>query len=456
MFSGFDFNKTLSCSVRDLDVIEVELHATSWVSPNAGGTVSGREADKFDHYEIHSVYFAVDKSYLQNYGFISSIRANYTSAKLTPIVVTRPNVFDELTKNMIVNAVPITGQDVMDLVANRQSGSYSPPDKDYIMGVPYADWLYTEKQNIISEFNGLYSTPVYNRLAYYFENDQIPENFDMGDASYIVGFTSEELEAYFDFQINKGIDLGALCYDMQLNQNIDYTSKDMFDLKTYETNLTGIAKWWFNYFIDDDSYLKENFVTEIKKIQVIDNPSVYSNIPSSHKESVSKDLCINVCDLDAFSKFCKDEVTSDQVVVILRYGIADYRCTGIIDVWEVDGELGNKIVGYSIEKSAFMDVSVAQVAFTSECVTTVIPTASNVVDSYGDGLVFDVVGDLSVDLGDIGDGLSGWLADLFNQLFEKLKVALFIIACIVLIPVFFPIVRGVFRLVTKRKRKNKS
>ncbi|MBE6581279.1 MAG: hypothetical protein E7650_06675 [Ruminococcaceae bacterium] len=452
LFSGYDFNKTLTCSVRDHEVIEVELHATSWVSPNAGSTVEGGQADKYHHYEIHSVYFAIDKSYLQRYGFISAIRANYTQAKLTPIVVTRPGVFDALTKDMIQNATPVTKDtDVMDLVANYRYVWDTDTDTGHIEG----DWGYSET-NLAPWLDAPFQGDRYDRLAYLFENDQLPEDFDMGEASYMLGFTSEELEAYYDNQIDRGIDKNALYSDIQLKQNIDYSYKDMFDLRTYESNLSGFAKWWHDWFVDDDSYLKENFLTEISKIQVIENPKEYATISEDLKEHYSKNLCINVCDLENFSKFCKDEVTSDQVVVILRYGLADYRCTLIEDVWEAAN--GSETVGWSIEKSAFMDVSVAQITFTSKGVDTVIPVVSNTVDSFGDGLVFDVVGDLEVDLGDVGDGITNWITDLFNQLGEKLKIIVGIIALLVIIAVVLlvvvPAVKALFAANSNKRLRN--
>jgi len=452
LFSGYDFNKTLTCSVRDHEVIEVELHATSWVSPNAGSTVEGGQADKYHHYEIHSVYFAIDKSYLQRYGFISAIRANYTQAKLTPIVVTRPGVFDALTKDMIQNATPVTKDtDVMDLVANYRYVWDTDTCSCHIEG----DWGYSET-NLAPWLDAPFQGDRYDRLAYLFENDQLPEDFDMGEASYMLGFTSEELEAYYDNQIDRGIDKNALYSDIQLKQNIDYSYKDMFDLRTYESNLSGFAKWWHDWFVDDDSYLKENFLTEISKIQVIENPKEYATISEDLKEHYSKNLCINVCDLENFSKFCKDEVTSDQVVVILRYGLADYRCTLIEDVWEAAN--GSETVGWSIEKSAFMDVSVAQITFTSKGVDTVIPVVSNTVDSFGDGPVFNVVGALGVDPGDVGDGITNWITDLFNQLGEKLKIIVGIIALLVIIAVVLlvvvPAVKALFAANSNKRLRN--
>ena len=125
-------------------------------------------------------------------------------------------------------------------------------------------------------------------------------------------------------------------------------------------------------------------------------------------------------------------------------------------MWEAAN--GSEKVGWSIEKSAFMDVSVAQITFTSKGVDTVIPVVSNTVDSFGDGLVFDVVGDLEVDLGDVGDGITNWITDLFNQLGEKLKIIVGIIALLVIIAVVLlvvvPAVKALFAVNSNRRLRN--
>lgn len=446
IFNGYDFDKTLQCSVRDSKVIEVELHATTWVSPNAGTRVDGKQADEFDHYEIHSVYFAIDKQLLNDYGYISSIRANYDSIKLTPIVVTRPGVFDDTTKNAILNAEKITSKDdVMDLVAGQKSELYSPPDKDYIITKYWADWVYSEKPKVVNKLNEHKSTLAYYTLAYYFENEKIPEDFDLGDLSQMTAFSSEELEAYFNAKLNIfGVDPSALYSDYCQHLNIDYTHKDLFNLETYAMT-NGIPKksLWQMLFGDDDSYLEEDFMTEIKKIEVIENPALYSNMSDALYSEYSKKLVMNACDLEDFSEFCKEAAGKNQAVVLLRYAVADYRCTLLYDVYEAVSLYGWDTVGYSIEKSAMLNVSVAQIAFTSDKGTVVIPTVSNSVNSFGDGVIFDIVGDLGIGAKPEIDGpdWSKWWERIQEWLDSVKKVIALVLMVLVLVALVIVVIR---------------
>ena len=440
IFNGYNFDNTIQCSVRDSEVIEVELHATTWVSPNAGTRVDGKQADEFDHYEIHSVYFAIDKQLLNDYGYISSIRANYDSVKLTPIVVTRPGVFDDTTKNAILNAEEITSKtDVMDLVAGQKSGLYSPEDKDYIVTKYWADWVYSEKPKVVNKLNEYKNTLAYYILAYYFENEAIPEDFDLGDLSQMTAFTSEDLEQYFYNQLSVfGVDPAALYIDYQQHLNIDYTDKDLFNLQTYEMSYGKYKKNFWQWLTSDkNTYLEEDFMTDIKKIEVIKNPALYSSISDSFYEEFSKKLVINVCDLDAFSEFCKEAASKNQAVVILRYAVADYRCTLLYDVYEAVSFYGWDTVGYSIQKSAMLNVSIAQIGFTGDKGTVVIPTVSNSVNSFGDGIIFDIVGDLGIgstrapDFSDLWAQIRAWLKQV--KRYVMIAFAVLIIAAIILV-----------------------
>ncbi len=432
IFTGYDFDKSLNCEVRDGEVLPIKLYDTTWVSPNAGKTVDGNLSDEYDHYEIHSVYFKVKKSVLERYGYISSIRASYDSVKLTPIIVTREGVFDDVTRNMIQNGQKITEDtDVMDLVAGDKFIKEEIPLSG---GYHYADWIYTDKENIFDDYR---NALIYERLAYLIESNAIPEDFDLGDLSQMTAFTSEKLEKLYKDQVAKGIDASALYTEYRRNLDIDYTDKDLFNLETYEMSHGKYEpNFWQRLFGDKDVYLTEDFLKECKKIEVIENPVSYSVILQSEYAEYSKNLFINACDLDAFSKVCAEAAMNDEVVVILRYAIADYRCTLLQDVWEMDQVYIGPIVGYSIEKSAMLNVSIAHIAFTSKRGTVVIPTVSNTVNSFGDGIVYDIVGDLGV--GKTPSSLWQDILDALKGAIKKIVFLMLIIALIILAIFFLP------------------
>lgn len=415
IFSGYDSNSTLSCSVRDCEVIEVELHATSWISPNAGSTISGDNADMYDHYEVHSVYFTLDKSYLDTYEYISSFRAGYNAMKLTPIIVSREGKLTEATVNAIKNAenVGTTGTEVNELVAVKYALWMS-----LLIEQTYSEWYWSDVGLPIT------SGARYDRLAYYFENNDLPEDFDMEGVYSVLGFTSEELEDYYDKCIDKGIDPSALISESTGYKMIEYDYKNVYCFKTYTEDLSGIAKWWHDISTKDDTYLNDTFVTEMKRIEVITDPSQYSTEAKCAGKSNS--LFINECDLPAFASVCADAASNDQVVVVFRYGVSDYRSLPLYDVWELGALQGtwSDPVAIGIEKWAYTDVSVAQIGFTTAGVETIVPTVSNTVDSFGDGYVYEDPIDQNGILP--GDSNEDWWEELLAKIKEMMQVIMFV------------------------------
>ena len=76
VFKGFKHNDTLTCSTKELGALDVELHTTNWISPNAGIRVDGRTASIYDHYEINTVYFSIPKSSSALRSFLSTKRVS--------------------------------------------------------------------------------------------------------------------------------------------------------------------------------------------------------------------------------------------------------------------------------------------------------------------------------------------------------------------------------------------
>lgn len=449
-FSGYESLGTLTCSVRDAEVIGVKLHDTTWVSPNAGHTFSGKEVDKYDHYEVHSVYFAIDRTLYDQYDYLSSIKASYEARKLTPIVVTRPGKLSSETVDAIQTGKNVSSSetDIDDLAAIRNYASL-----DILYEV---DWWYSET-NI--NFGNYEAGNRYDQLVYLFENDKLPEDFNFNGVNSMLGFTSNALRNRYYELVGKGFHHSLLYSETSGPKEINYRSSDMFHLKKYEQNLSGIAKWWDDLFTKNDSYLYDDFNIDGKVIEVIRDPSAYANINSNSYKQYGDQLYINECDMKAFTDFCKTAAESDQVVVILRYAVSDYRCVPVYDVAEFTGSLwglgldDQKAV--SIEKSAYFNVSVAQIGFTTNGVEVIVPVASNVVDSFGDGIVYEDPNDKNGLLP--GDGDFDW-EKFWNDLLGKLKgigITVAIVAIVVVIVWITPPVVRAFSAVGSARRQRK-
>lgn len=442
-FSGYDAFDNLKCSVNGGEVVSVELYDTTWVSPNAGdlgvsvdfGSVSG---DEYDHYEIHSVYFAIDKKYMNEYGFkyISSMRASYVPVKLTPILVANPDFFsDEAGQKTIslienVESVSTYGKDAYNLVSNYKYVWDTDVDTAFNTG----DWGYSQTNLAPGWLGASFQGKRYDRLAYYFGNSSLPKDFDFGDANSMLGFTSEQLEKRYYELKNSGIPQEYYCAEVGAPREIKYVSSDFFSLESYTENLKGIAKWWHNLTISKDSYLNAEFADKIKKIEVIENPSKYGAIQPSEYFIKSNELFINECDLPAFSTFCYNAAEKGQVVVLLRFAMSSYRST-IVDSLNDNGKNATH-VGFSIDKWAFTDFSMLDIGFSTGAVEIVVPTVSNVVDSFGDGLVYEPV-EPNIKLPDPSD----WWERIQEWLDSVKKMIMFVLMVLVLVALVIAVIR---------------
>ena len=456
IFTGFDSNHSLACMSKTFDALDVDLHATNWISPNAGLRTDGTVASIYDHYELNSVYFKVPKSYWNQYEYLKSIRARYDAIHLTPIILTRVNDLDfsdakgQLTKQAILNGTTLTvdgDPDVYDLYWAVYPGDYI--DGQQTMSSMhtniYSDNSYTRRD---AETYNLYlgrvpieipvDCTVYDSLAYYFAT--LPSDFSYTDGGSIIqaAVCSEELEEYFYQRYYNPYFPDGKLYDQKTTVEMDYYSTD-YDLDsrylmtTVSDFLANTSKWnqlRMRFRTENDSYLYENFENLANHIDVVKDPLQYASVTSSGYEDVANTLFIGVNDVADFSRVCREAVQEDCYVVILRFAFSDYRCQVVKDVWEITTSIG-KNVGLVVDKWAFMDFSIAHLVFYNDGEDYTIPVVSNVVDSFGDVWAF---GDPRMNgPGDWVDEIGDTLGELFAKSKDMLKRILMILAIIVVV-----------------------
>lgn len=442
LFTGYDFDKSKKAQSADLYGIDVEMFATNWISQNAGF----EGATIYDHYEIASMYFTLPKSLFDEgtgYDYIESIRADFMRYQCTPIIVTRPDVFDKTTSDAIEYGTLISpgcGIDVMDLFWSRYPNSVEFQN---------AQQFYTESKFLYDRYNKYSMSTYYNSLAYYFTSDKIPENFDWDDSTaQVVAVPAEKLEAYFYERYNDPNYANSKLFTSEEHLIVDYNSADLgedylYEMSTFTQNKTSFEKWFYEFLYKDESYLFQTFPNACNKIDIITDPSKYINVSDANAKSVADELFIGVNDVEKFSGICNKADLNDEYVVLLRFGFSDYTCMPVFDVWESDlGRSGP--VAFAIDKVFYRSVNLLQIVFSKDEQSIVVPVCSNTVDAFGDLSVFDP---------DITDNPfaddADWKKDL-EELWEKLQKILKILALclllIVLAPVIFFFVRWIFKI----------
>ena len=444
-FEGFDYNNTIKCSWKDMEACTVELHTTNWISPNAGLRVDNRQqASIYDHYELHTVYFRVDKEYWEKYGNLWGVRATYDKVHLTPIIVTHKNDIDfsndegQFTKEAILKGTSLSGSssingdfDVYDLVwYNRLS---------WVDGSAYNAHAYSEKKTLIDlDFIPFlpmvkpYRAEYHDSLAYYFAT--LPDSFDYKDGDSLVSAAvpQDVLKAYFyERYVSYGKN-SNLYTEYISNQDLSleatmFEAESLYSMTDYSTILNSKAKWrqWMvDWMTEDDTGLYETFADSVNHIQVITNPGSYINV--SDPESVANELFIHKEDMDEFSKVCLNAMVEDDYVVLLRIGFNDYSCTPVRDAWEANVDQG-PYVAVAVDKWIYLNINVAELVFNKDGAKHSVPVVSSTVDSVGN---IDASGDK------LNNGVSEYGKEVYNKvsdLLDETKDFFLIVGLIVLV-----------------------
>ena len=466
-FKGHDWDNSLECESEQLGTLEVELHDTNWISPNAALKTDGSAATIYDHYEINSVYFRVPKSYFEGYDYLKSAHMIYDALKLTPIILTRENDKDfkddkgQATKNAILKGTVIEeggDLDVYDLtwVAAPKGLSYLPVD-DLIR-------VYTESARVkdkLSEFydwTGLFPLGNkeildYESLAYYFASLPADFEYESGKSIAEACVTSEELREYFMERYNDPSYSNYKLYS-ECNENIELWLNSTNSDKKAIWEMDGVGSliekmsFWDRMFVtaglEDGSYLYEQFGTGAKHLEVIDNPSYYASIynEDSIRELCNTKLFIGVNDYDGengFRAVCQKAAKNDEYVVILRFAFSDYRCVPVYDVWEYfSSSHQGPVVALAVEKWGYRNINMMDLVFSKDNTDYTVSVASNTVDSLGD---LSGYGDGSKN--GVFDGDDDW----WKELLEMLKKVFGIMVGLLLVVVLWPILSPVFKLI---------
>ena len=461
-FKGFDHNGTLESEKCDMSALDVELYTTNWISPNAGTKVDGSAASIYDHYEINSVYFTLPESYFEDGYYLASIRAVFDKLRLTPIVVTNTTEFHKNQEGEDTKYLIEQGWSIFDWSAKDFYDLYVEP------GLGEQGWVFSESWGAGINVMG-------NRrefLAYYFESDLIPEDFDFDyGVNSAVAVSSEALKAYFYERVNNPDYDDSKLYESKELFELDYTAGKMLQMSTYTSDLSSFEKWFLKISQKNDSYLFEDFDAKgCEEFSVIGgegdyNLDYYINLPFDKYAEAANELYIGRNDMVHFKNVCQNAKNNGERVVILRFGFSDYTCRPLYDAWEVNIPNFQYFpqVGFAINKYAFMSVSLSHLVFRNGVQSVVVPVVSDVVDSFGNLTIFEDPNDDNP-LPDKMEDPKWWeellekIKELLAKLGQALKVTGIVLLAVAVVWIGVKVwlwIRGV-RLVKKLQDKDKE
>ena len=428
---------TLSCVVDGIDkYLQLNVHSTFW-------RPSGTNGDLYSRDTLHSVYFSVPNSLIEEYGEMTAVHATWLNALTSPVFVTgNEKVYNEVSKYL--------GQYV-------DGGNYwLLRDANYNTDLQYAliasqymssaDWNGAAKSASYLSFNAnrryTKSLVDFYTLAYCFLADKVGDKRDADN--YVL--SAETLYEWFETYTEKhGGELVNSRFSKDLFAEVADAFTDITISKDYEFKLTDeiISQNLFQKFVGTGYTVTGKNEYKVSAIKRVDK-----NDLKGTKAQICDALYINEDDYKEFKAFY-DKVTSQdkpETVYLFRYyqssythyEVATYKRGddgAIVKGFDYDFVDTN---GYFMQMWVQLDFDIIDVTLTKDNVDTVIPVVMSPVDLVADG-------DTTLFPND-DDGID-WL--LIIQIIIGLLLAILVVVLLwpLLNPIFGAILKGIVWLV---------
>lgn len=409
IFTGFaegygpDMNakSTLSCDVEYLETIELSVKHTfyrSKTSPLGAGHQN----------QLDTVYFSVPKRFLDTYGRLQRIKAEWYEYKTKEILVTSHTDFYNAAKDYI-------GVELGD--EPNDFGQY-----EYVEDIGYSLGIGAGKAGdmYVAQWGwnlgtGYFHIPT-NALCYMFLVDNIEEYDPYAETVTIGGVQSNDLYEWIK-NYNKSYTSGRLpIKDGKISA--DLFESDI-DASRKMNNENGVIKNGYSYYdfdadvdlqtlqswSDSDPSFWDNWINfglgaaftggpdEATKTAAPIQILKASDLTGSNTE-IAERLLVNVADVDSIKAEYNNAVTvngiddEEKVVVLFRFATSDYYSEAV-DIIQLNkgflwSDKHTEGQAYIAQESVFFDFDIIQLTFNKDGEYTVIPVVSSPIDIVND------------------------------------------------------------------------
>lgn len=430
---------TLSCTVEQQDTVII-------TGLEDRQTVYRTDMDNQNmqsHNQINSVYFSVDNYFINTYGKLQQIEAEWWEYRTTPIVVTNnEDMYNSLMiyTNMYSeeNPAPAIRNDEYWGVGDWKStstGGYGPLRR--------YNWTFNIENYVSENGNGVQSFGLLNNLYWILNTDQWGVDLD----NYVI--SQEKLAARrFDFEQSQRAHFSeednGYSYCLELfNEEVGegrtagYNRKifdstnpdDMIDFKEYDPNYRG---WdaFKNIFGWEDDF--DEVLTDVSPIVLIDSSNSEYYLSRSNEEIADK-MLIAVEDVPSFKQYVQTSISNDGTVVLFRFANTEYYSNVAHGYSPEDGWIED--IAFTAEENVFLNFDIMTLGFYDGYEYTVIPVVSSPID-----IVSDIVGPVFPDL---LPTLDGW--GIMDYIYFAVMVIVAVIVLVVLYSILDMISNSVMR-----------
>lgn len=430
---------TLSCTVEQQDTVII-------TGLEDRQTVYRTDMDNQNmqsHNQINSVYFSVDNYFINTYGKLQQIEAEWWEYRTTPIVVTNnEDMYNSLMiyTNMYSeeNPAPAIRNDEYWGVGDWKStstGGYGPLRR--------YNWTFNIENYVSENGNGVQSFGLLNNLYWILNTDQWGVDLD----NYVI--SQEKLAARrFDFEQSQRAHFSeednGYSYCLELfneevgeGRTVGYNRKifdstnpdDMIDFKEYDPNYRG---WdaFKNIFGWEDDF--DEVLTDVSPIVLIDSSNSEYYLSRSNEEIADK-MLIAVEDVPSFKQYVQTSISNDGTVVLFRFANTEYYSNVAHGYSPEDGWIED--IAFTAEENVFLNFDIMTLGFYDGYEYTVIPVVSSPID-----IVSDIVGPVFPDL---LPTLDGW--GIMDYIYFAVMVIVAVIVLVVLYSILDMISNSVMR-----------
>ncbi len=380
---------TLDCKVKLLESIELSVKHTFYRSKTSSLGAGHQN-------QLDTVYFSVPKRYIETYGKLQRIKAEWYEYKTKEVVVTSNPDFYNAAKGYI-------GTYMGDLNAY---GMYP-----YVESVGYSlgsDLTSTGDMNIASwgwNLGQSYLHPACQRLCYLFYVNDIAsydpyankvtggvQESDLYD--WITSYNKSYADGYLPIK-DGSISADLFMSDIDESRKLDnesgkiqmgYSYYDFdadVDLQTLQSWSSGSPSFWDNWLNFGLGSAFTGGPTEesrtVAPIEILKD----SDLSGSDAE-ISERLLVNIGDVSDIKAEYNSAKKEDEVLVLFRFATSDYTAKPTSIVQPESGFLwSDKITNgqaYVAQESVFLDFDIIQLTFHRDGVYTVIPAVSSPMD----------------------------------------------------------------------------
>ena len=385
---------TLRCEIEKLETISLSVKHTFYRSKTS--TLGAGHQNQVD-----TVYFTVPKSYIEEYGKLQRIKAEWYEYKTKDILVTSNAAFYQAAKPYI--GVPLGS-------SPNQYGQY-----EYVEDIGYSLGIGAGKAGdmYVAQWGwnlgtGYFHSPT-NVLYYMFYVSDIDEYDPYAKKVSSGGVESNELYEYiraytktyengrlpvkngtisadlFEADIDESrkmdnasgkIQMGYSCYDFDAD----------LDTQVLSSWSESDPSFWDNWkhFGLGAAFTggPEEASRVVPPIQILQADDLDGN-----NETISERLLVNMQDVDSIRETYTEATENDEVVVLFRFATSDYFSQAAVIIEPDAGFLGAdkkyENQAYIASESVFFDFDIIQLTFNKEGIYTVIPVVADPIDAIG-------------------------------------------------------------------------